>query len=368
MKVAMHVDGPVVRGNERQVVRIAAGLRARGHEVAVSCRAGGPVEAELRAAGVRTTSARPGGDADLWNAVRFAAWLRRERPDALLLTSWKRAFVGAWTARAAGVPRVLLRMGGVHDLAPPWRRLLKGGAMRRACHAVIANSREVARHVVGSVPLPPERVILVPNGIDLPPPPLPGFREALRVGSDAILAAAVGGLEPGKGFDLLIRSLHHAPGVHAVLVGGGTEARRREMETLAEAEGVRGRVHFLGRRSDAAAVAAACDLFVLPSRAEGMSVAMMEAMGSGLPVVAAEVGGARDALDAVHGRPPAGWVVPRENPDRLGGAIAEVADALRSGGGEARPRSAEAAWRVREWFTVERMVDGYEAALRGETP
>lgn len=364
----MHVDGPVIRGNERQAIRVAAGLRGRGHDVAVSCRTGGAVQAELDAAGVRTTGVRPGGDADLWNAARFGAWLRRERPDAVLLTSWKRAFGGVWTARAAGVPRVLLRMGGVHPLRSPVQALLKGGAMRRGCDAVIANSRAVAEHLVDAVGVPSARVVLVHNGIDRPPPALAGLRDDLGIPPGAVLAAAVGGMERIKGFDLLIEALGRAPGVHAVLVGGGSEGRRRMLAELAEARGVAGRVHFLGRRGDAASVAAACDLFVLPSRSEGMSVAMMEAMAAGVPVVGAAVGGAWDALGPVEGRPPGGWIVPAGDAAALGRAIAGAASDLRAGGREAQARAAEAGWRMRNWFTLERMLDGYEAALRGVRP
>src|SRR5690606_1712926 len=112
---------PTIRGNETQVILVAEALRDRGHDVVVSCRAGGPVEAALRARGVRTTGIRPRGDADPFGALRFARWLRREAPDAALLTSWKRALVAGWAARRAGVPRVVLRVGGVHRV-PPGRR------------------------------------------------------------------------------------------------------------------------------------------------------------------------------------------------------------------------------------------------------
>ena len=145
MRIAIHVDGPIIRGNERQVIRIAAGLRGRGHHVAVSCRAQGPVREELTALGIPTTGIRPGGDADLWNATRFAAWLRREGAEAVLLTSWKRTMIGAWAAAAARVPRIVYRIGDVHPIGG-----LERLALRRWYTDVIANSRAVADSVAAA--------------------------------------------------------------------------------------------------------------------------------------------------------------------------------------------------------------------------
>jgi hypothetical protein len=78
MKIALHTDGPRIRGNERQVIILASALRDRGHDVVVACRAGGDVDAELRALGIRTSGARPRGDIDIVSALTFALWLRRE--------------------------------------------------------------------------------------------------------------------------------------------------------------------------------------------------------------------------------------------------------------------------------------------------
>ena len=369
MKVAIHVDGPVIRGNERQVIRIAAGLRARGHDVAVSCRAGGPVMAELDALGIRTTGVRPGGDADLWNALRFAAWLRRSRPDAVLLTSWNRAFVSAWSASAARMPRIIFRIGGIQPIDHGVRGWLERLALRRWYDAVIANSRAVAKSITRAVPELADRVHVVVNGMEIHPPPPAPIRQELGIGEDAILLAAVGGLEPRKGFDLLIDAVSALDArVHAVLVGDGTDAQRRALEERARGRGVAERVHFLGRREDAASITAACDLFVLPSRSEGFSVAMLEAMAMGKPVVAADVGGAWEGLAPRGDTPAAGWTVPVDDADALAWALREVVDGVMKRTPEVAARGARASWRARNWFTLDRMIDGYEAVLAGRAP
>jgi glycosyltransferase involved in cell wall biosynthesis len=368
VKVAIHVDGPTIRGNERQVIRIAAGLRARGHDVVVSCRAGGPVEAELRSRGIRTTGVRPGGDADLWNALRFVAWLRRERPDATLMTSWKRAFIGAWCARAAGLPRVVFRLGSLQSIRPGPRGWLERDALRRY-DAIIAISRGVAERIVETAPeVDPARVHTVLNGIEVKPAPPAPIRAQLGLPADAILCGAVGGMERSKGFYLLVEALASvAASVHAVLVGGGTDEQRRALEEQARALGVAERVHLLGRRGDVPAVLAACDLFALTSRWEGMGVALLEAMAVGCPAVAADVGGTWDAVAARDGRPPAGWVVPAREAAGIAAGVREVVDALRNDPAEVAARVAEARWRIAHWFAVDRMVDEYEAVLAGKS-
>ena len=181
--------------------------------------------------------------------------------------------------------------------------------------------------------------------------------------------AAVGGLERRKGFDLLIDALAALDGrVHAVLVGDGTEAQRRAMEERARERGVIDRIHLPGRREDAASITAASDAFVLPSRSEGFAVAMLEAMAAGRPVVSADVAGAWEGLAARAGRPAAGWIVPVEDADALAAALREVVDGIRAGAPEVRDRAAEGAWRAANWFTIDRMIDGYEAVLAGRAP
>lgn len=366
MKVAIHVDGPIIRGNERQVMRIAAGLTARGHEVVVSCRAGGPVEAALREMGIRTTGIRPRGDADLVSALAFVRWLRRERPDAVLLTSWLRAFIAGWCAWMARVPRVVFRIGGMQPIDQGMRGSLERHALRRWYHAVIANSGRVAESVTDALPELADRVHVVINGMEtvdsVAPAPL---RRTLGVPDDALLALAVGGMEPNKGFDLLIDAVAEVPGIHAALAGGGKDAQREAMEARIRMRGVADRVHLLGRRADVDALLPACDLFVLSSRAEGFSVAMLEAMAHGRPVLATDVGGAWEGLAARDGRPPAGWIVPRGDAAALATGLREVAEAVRAG---ATARAEEARWRVEHWFTLERMMDGYEAVLAGRAP
>ena len=117
-----------------------------------------------------------------------------------------------------------------------------------------------------------------------------------------------------------------------------------------------------------AAVLAAADLFVLASRGEGFSVALLEALAARVPALSTDVGGAREALAPRRGRPAAGWIVPRADAPALAAALRDLAAGVRAGSAEVRARVDEGAWRMERWFTVDAMMDGIEAALRGDPP
>jgi glycosyltransferase involved in cell wall biosynthesis len=366
MKLVIHNAARVWGGNEKWLLTLAAGLAARGHDVVVSCRRGGEVARRIEAAGIRTVHVRPGGGVDLPRAVRFARWLRRERPDALLLTSWRGGAWGAWAARRAGVRRVVVRLGivrtpGRWDQALPFRRWVDG---------LIVNAPEIAeawaRHAAW---YPRSRIHVVLNGIrtdavDRHAAAL-RLRGELGAGAGTMLIGAAGHVTHRKGFDVLLDAFARAglADARVVAVGDGPELdalRRRAAE-----QGIAERVHWLGRRDDAASLLAGCGVFVLPSRNEGMANVMLEAMAAGTPVIASDISGVRTAVAAEGGARPAGWIVPPDDPDALAAALREVAALLRDDPAAVRARADEALRRVRDRFGVERMVAEAEAVLFG---
>jgi glycosyltransferase involved in cell wall biosynthesis len=362
------VDGAAARGNERQTALVVRRLVERGHSVVASCRAGSETARLMASAGARVTGVRPRGDADLWNAGRFAHWLRREGVEALLLTSWKRAPIGAWAARLAGVERVVLRVGGTHRVPRGWTGMKHRWALSRGVHAVMANSRRVADAMLRAAPgLDPARVRVVPNGARRPKPAAPApLRAELGIGEHALLAVTVGGLERRKGHHMLLEALAALGDSDLHLLAAGAGPERGALEAHAASLGIQDRAHWLGQRADVPRVLAASDLFVLASRSEGMAVAMLEAAAAGLPVVSTDVGGAHELLAPVEGRPAGGWIVPVGDHAETASALREVAASLRGDRAVVLSRTAEARWRLEHWFTVEHMIDGVEALLRGD--
>lgn len=365
MKLAIHNGSRLWGGNEKWVAMLAGGLAARGHTVAVACPPG-PLRRALEGMGMATTDARPRGDAALLAAARFAWWLRRERPDALLLTSWRTTPWAAWAARAARVPRVVVRLGIARPV-PPRGRIAR--SFRRRIGAVIVNAPEVRDAFAASAPwFPADAIHVILNGVRPPAVGHGTLRERLRreLGAEMgdVLIGGAGNLSQRKGFDLLLRAFaaSNLPEARVVIVGDG-EARI-DLRALAERMRIGARVHFLGARADAADVIGGLDLFVLPSRNEGMANVMLEAMAAGVPVIATDISGARAALGAEEGES-AGWIVPMDDESALTAALRDVAGGIGSGSDEVTARTAEAARRVRERFGVERMVMECERVLFG---
>jgi glycosyltransferase involved in cell wall biosynthesis len=176
---------------------------------------------------------------------------------------------------------------------------------------------------LGQVP-----VCLVPNGVDARrfTPAEPTARATLRArlgfAPDETVALFVGRLERRKGLDILLAAwadLLRRRGAPRLLIAGPGEAGPWAREALAR--GVEGAVTFLGGRADVVELYRAADLLVFPSRAEGCPNVVLEAMASGLPVVATDVAGNREVVGK-EGK--AGWLVPAQDPAALAEAVATL--------------------------------------------
>jgi glycosyltransferase involved in cell wall biosynthesis len=357
-------------GNEKWMLAVAEGMAGRGHEVVVSCRRGGEVARRLEGHGIRTAAASPGVGLNLPRALAFAAWMRRERPDAVLLTSWATTFWGAWAARRAGVPRVVVRLGIVRTPRRAWMV----HAFRRWVDALIVNAEEVRHAWRRHAPwFPQERIHLVHNAVQ-PAQTSRGaaaarLRGEVGVEVDTLLVGAAGHAARRKGFDVLLDAFARAALPRAVLVVAGDGAELPALRSQAEGLGIAERVRWLGHRNDVPAVLSGCGLFVLSSRNEGMANVMLEAMAAGTPVIATDVSGVRTALGPDPAGPaPAGWIVPPGDVDALAAALREVAGLLRDRPGAVRERAAAARSRIRHRFGAERMLAETEAALAGHAP
>ncbi|HET7232671.1 MAG TPA: glycosyltransferase [Longimicrobium sp.] len=368
MKLVIQNGSRVWGGNEKWQATLAAGLVARGHEVIVSCPRGAVSEGLARM-GIPSVDVRPGGTLDLPGALAFARWLRRQRADALLLTSWRPLAWAAWAGRRARVPRTVVRLGIVRPFPTGGR----ARAFRRWIDAMIVNSTEIRDVWMRSAPeYPAGRIHVVMNGLHTRDDRRPALRDRLRaelgIAPSTLLIGGAGHLAQRKGFDLLLRAFASAalPNARVVIAGGGDYLG--ELQALAGELGVADRVHFLGHRDDGPDVIAGCDVFVLGSRNEGMANVMLEAMAAGVPVIATDVSGVRRALGEEPGTPPAGWIVPGDDAGAMADALREVGDLLASAPERVAERTDEALRRVRERFGVDRMVRECEAILFGASP
>lgn len=357
MFIAAHNGARIWGGAERAVTRLLAGLQGRGHRVLLYCN--DPVVAERAGEhGVPTAIQPLGGDAALHHPFRFARALRRDRPDVLIVASFKKMHLAVLAARLAGVPRVVARVGLQTDTprSPKYRLALRG------VDAVVVNAGQMRPAFLALPGWTAERVPVIHNGVRPPDLTLPNgaVRRALGITPHAPVIGTVARLAWQKRVDRLMEVMALLPDdVQCLIAGDGGE--RPKVEALAERLGVRGRVHFLGRRDDVGNVLDALDVFVITSDTEGLSNAMLEALASGVPVISTPVSGAAEALEP----PPDGAAPPGEvagfDPPELAAAIGRVlADP-----GRRREMAEASRERARERFGVEGMLDRWEAVLAG---
>jgi glycosyltransferase involved in cell wall biosynthesis len=194
--------------------------------------------------------------------------------------------------------------------------------MRRS-RAVVAVSRDIASGVCAGNWADPSRLHTVLNGVDLdqfqPGSDRDPVRRALGISPGARVLGTVARLSPEKDQATLLRAFRQLarelPSAHLMLVGDG--ALRSELERLARDLGLAERTHFLGERRDIASLLRAMDVFCLPSLTEGTSLTLLEAMATGLPVVATAVGGNPEVVaDQVSG-----LLVKPGEPDQLAHAL-----------------------------------------------
>lgn len=284
------------------------GIRARGHEVVAIC-ADGPLLADVRAEGFRVESAplvRRLSPLAQWRAFRaLVALLRRERPDLVHAHMPISGFLGRLAAYAAGVPRVAYTCHGFlfNQPGPLPRRAVSlamewlGGRMTNVFLTVSDEEAADARrlHIARGA-------ISVRNGRDpaqfRPDPAARArIRAELGVGEARIVIVAVSRLVRHKGYPELLAAMRDVLGAELWVVGERLATDRGEdLTPLFAAAEATGRVRRLGYRTDVAAVLAAADIFTLPSHFEGLPMSVIEAMLTGLPVVATDTRGPREQV------------------------------------------------------------------------
>lgn len=318
----LHVSQPTDGGVARYVADVVADQVGRGWRVTVATPSWGDLGGRIEEAGAvhaDWTAGRAPGPSSFLDARRLTRIVRSEQPDLVHLHSSKAGLAGRLAIRG-GLPTIFQPhawsfeavRGPLRSAALGWERLAaKWGTILCVSEA---ERRRGEEHGVDA------QWRVIPNGVDLEAwPEASGedrrsARDVLGL-EDAPMVVCVGRLCRQKGQDVLLQAWpsvrERVPEAQLVLVGDGPdrEALRRQA-----GEGVR----LVGSRSDVAEWLAAADIVALPSRWEGMSIGMLEAMARGRSVVASDVPGAREALDGE-----AGALVPPDEPAPLADALAE---------------------------------------------
>ncbi len=352
-RVVHLLNSTEVGGAEMVALRLGRASQELGWKPEVLVLRGeGPLSTQFEDAGIGVTDLGvPADGGVLALRAALARWLVGQRL-AVLHTHNVSPLVAAALAAPRRRPFRLVHTKHGRARARNLRgAMLTRWAARRA-DAIVAVSRDAADRAVQRERFPADKVHLIYNGIDatsITPREGPWQRRL-------VLAAR---LEPVKQIDQLLRALAalRDRGFVAQLsiVGDGSE--RAALEALTRQFGLGAMVRFTGWCDDIGPELRNADCFVLPSRSEGLSMTLLEAMATGLPVVATRVGGNPEVVE--HGA--TGLLVPHSDPVALAAAIEEViGDA-----GTASRMGASGRDRVLARFSLRVMVESYHRLYLG---
>lgn len=296
--------------------------------------------------------------------LRLRDVLRRLQP-AIVHSRNLGVLEGQIVSALAGVP---VRIHGEHgrdtyDLHGVSRKYnLFRKAVRPLIHHYTSVNRDLAEWLVRTIGIPEARVTVIPNGVDTgrfrpagierPCIGPPGFAPP-----GSFVCGTVGRMQTVKDQATLVRAfidlVRRRPDIskrlRLVLIGDGP--LREGCLALLQEAGCAEHAWLPGERTDVSDLLRGLDLFVLPSIGEGMSNTILEAMATGLPVVATKVGGNEEVVE--EGR--TGFLVPPSDPAALAAAIERYVD----GADLAPAQGAAARGRVEREFSLDRMVEGY---------
>jgi sugar transferase (PEP-CTERM/EpsH1 system associated) len=364
IRIVHVIDSLGTGGAEEGVRKLLLGLDAAIFEQIV-CTVVPPIASGAKAGSRVVSVGRSEAGLQLL-AGRFRRLFKVERPHIVHSRNWGaiEAVVGA---RLAAVPAVVHSEHGLESSTyrrQPWRRNL----IRRGCYAfadkVFAVSQELRTYYARNLRMKESRLGVIPNGVDTERfrrnnDTRVAIRQKLGITPDTLVIGTVGRLDPIKDHRCLFAAAEilvaaEVP-VQLVVVGDGPE--RKGLEADIRRGALSRRTHFIGNTPDVVSQLNGFDIFVLPSLAEGMSNALLEAMSVGLACVATRVGGNTELIeDGVSG-----LLFEAGNAKALAGhlhALASNAERCREFGEHARKR-------VEGSFSLNKMLTNYSQMYEG---
>lgn len=342
-------------GAERVIHMFGGALQQRGWDVTLGLFRPGWLKEECERDGIATRVMPQEGLLNWRWCRRWMAFIRENRINIIHAHEFDAIVSGWMLAEAVGLPFVAT----VHGKNYYWQRLRRRFAYRAVSRTaqIVAVSEDLKRFIVSKVGIADQRVNVVYNGVPAMDPvseqEVKALRAELGINESDRVVGAVGNLYPVKGHRYLVAAmvdvLRKYPKTLLLLAGRGEleQELREEVWRLNMAE----RVRFLGLRQDVSRLLAVMDVFALPSLSEGLSIALLEAMRAGRPVVATRVGGNPELV--IEGQ--TGFLVPAEDASALAQAILKLLEDPN----QAKAFGDRAQRLVEKQYTLDCMADKY---------
>lgn len=352
MRILQICSARLIGGGERYLADLSNSLAARGHEVFVALAPGAPLKDELFAVPQENVLfSRMRNALDIFSAFELADYVRRNRIEIIHAHLARDYPLAAFAARFAKKPFVLTRHV-LFPLSKAQKFFLKnvGG--------IIAPSNAIAESLVKQNLFPPDKIEIIRYGIDVE-----HFSPAEKRSDEHFIVGTIGHLAPIKGHDVFVRAAEIASkkreNIRFVIVGedkSPSGKNRRELEDLIDRLDLKSKIELVGWTDDVRPFLQKFDLFVSAARAEAFGLVIVEAMLSGLPVIATGSEGASEIIEDGGN----GVLVPNEDAETLAKAILELFDDE-----DKRERLIQNGQRhAREHFSLGKMVSKTEEFYR----
>jgi len=282
--------------------------------------------------------------------------IREEKVDLIHAHEFDANVHGMVVSALAGIPMVATVHGRIYFWEKTRRRASYRLVSRYA--QMVAVSEDLKHFLIDQVGIRENRVQVIYNGVDksagFDRNDVAQYKKDLGIPHDDMVVGVIGNLYPVKGHTYLLQAipqiLRTCPQTSFLFIGRGE--LEIPLKTQVKELGVEEKVRFLGLRHDIPMLLSVMDIFAMPSLSEGLSIALLEAMAAGKPVVVTEVGGNPELV--VHEA--TGLIVPPKNPRALGEALTlmltDRSKMIHYGAGGKK--------RVAERFSLRAMIEQYE--------
>ena len=333
IRIGFITHGLNTGGIERSITRIASLLDRDHFQPVVICLGETGPAAGWLPDDVPVIEIRKRAGNDISATRRLATILRKQEIDLIQSHNWGTLIESVIARKLSRTPAhihaergtVLGRVDTGGGLKYRLRALAMRTALRTVSH-VMSNAHAVAKRVEERCGYPVNQIEVIPNGV----PEISvdnqhaigrQLRTSLGLSSNATLLGTIGRLHPVKGFDTLLHAISHRfpefQDMHLVIVGEGDQ--RVELEAIIKEKSLCDHVHLVGHQENTDEWMAGFDIYVNSSRSEGMSQSICEAMSAGLPIVATDVGDAKQMI--CREELPCGLVCPSEDARALAKSI-----------------------------------------------
>lgn len=355
-------------GTEKLVVEMSKKFAAEFNLAVLCLDEPGTWAANLRAKGIPVHCLWRQPGLDLAIPFRLASYFRRLNTKIIHAHQCTPWFYTALSRLIYSIPRLLFEEHGrfFPEIENPRRVLVNQILIRKLTHRFVAVSEDICGRLQKYEGLDTKQIDVIYNGVKTEPLLTPQERDALRselgFDSSCFVVGTVGRFDPIKNLPMLIgglaRACRNVENLRGLLVGDGPVFT--QVRSFVDKEGLSDRIRLTGFRNDARNLIQCMDLFVLSSYSEGTSMALLEAMAAGVPVVVTDVGGNPEIVV----RNETGWIVPSDSVMEL---TAAILDSVKNS--EKRMRYAEAAkCRFAASYSFDRMIDNYRQQYRTLVP